>query len=59
MVLVRKGFPVSEYQCLGQTFISVTIRCINRLLSGSFGMRYSDSYDQARRGSENSLRRDE
>jgi len=43
MVLVRKVFWVWEYECLCQTFVSVTMRRINILLGGSFGVRYSDS----------------
>jgi len=43
MVLVRKAFRVEEYECLCQTFVSVTMRSINILLGGSFGVRYSDN----------------
>jgi len=43
MVLVEKGFRVREYKCLCPTFVSVTMRRINILLGGSFGVRYSDS----------------
>ena len=41
MVLVRRVFQVWEYECLCQTFLSVTMTNINILLDGSFGMRYS------------------
>jgi len=36
-------FWVWEYECLSQTFVSVTMRSLNILLGGSFGVRYSDS----------------
>jgi len=45
MDLVRKVFWVWECECLCQTFVSVTMRSINILLGGSFGVRYSDSKD--------------
>jgi len=43
MFLVGKVFRVWGYECLRQTFVSVTMRSINILLGGSFGLRYSDS----------------
>jgi len=48
MLLVRQVFGVWEYECLCQTFVSVTMRSINILLGGSFSVRYSDSYDLTR-----------
>jgi len=43
MVLVQKGFRVWENEFFCQTFVSVTMRIINILLGGSFGVRYSNS----------------
>jgi len=43
MVMVRKGYGVWEYKCVCQRFVSVTMRSINIVLGGSFGVRYSDS----------------
>ena len=58
-VLVLKCCRVWEYECFCQSFVSVTMRSINLLLGGSFGVRDSDSYDLNRSISENSLRRRE
>jgi len=45
MVLVRKGYGFWEYVCLGQAFVLVTMRSINILSGGSFGVWYSDRLD--------------